>query len=75
MDHSQIIFLRCFSNISYGKRLIIDEPLYNLSQLKFEGEDGISKVEHIPNFVYFCEFVQIDCEDVALILLFLTLES
>ena len=75
MAHPEIILLGCFSNRSIHKILILDEPLYDLSQLKFDGEGDTSITEHIFLLFKFCESYEIDCQDVACVLLFLTLEG
>ena len=73
MDHPKIILLGCFYNLFPGKILTLDEPLYHLYQLKFDGEDGISITEHISNFLKFCEYYKIDDEYFACVTFFITL--
>jgi len=74
MAHPQIILPGCFSNLSPDKNLILDDPLYQLSQLKFDGEDGTSIIEHISNFIKFCEYYKINDEYFSCVDFFLTLE-
>jgi len=75
MAHTQILLLGCFSNFSLYQFSIPDEPLYHLSQLKFDGEDGTSIIEHISIFFKFYESYEIIYEESACVLFFLTLEG
>lgn len=75
MAHSQIILLRCLSNLSISQFSIPDEPFYHLSQLKFNGEDGTSIAKHIYDFLIFFESYEIDNEYFYCVLFFLTLED
>ena len=75
MDHPQIILPGYFSNLSHGKILILDEPLYHLSQLNFDGEDGTSITKHISDFIKFCESYEINDEEFSCVIFFLTLEG
>lgn len=70
-----MMILGCFSNRSNDQLLISDERLYSSSQLKFDGECEISIAKNISKFLEFCEFYEMDYEDVSLILFFLTLEG
>jgi len=73
MAHPQIILPRCFSSLCSPSQLLISgEPLDDLSQLKFYGEDGTSITEHISNFL---KFYEIDDENISCVLFFLTLEG
>lgn len=75
MYYPQIIISRCFYNLSHSKLSIPDEPLNDLSQLKFDGEGDTSIFEHASIFLKLCEYYKIDCENVACIIFYLTLEG
>ena len=64
MTHPQIIILECFSNLSPGKLLIYVEQLDDLSQFKFDSEGDTSIIENASIFLKFCEYYEIDYEDV-----------
>ena len=53
MAHPQIILPRCLSDFYEPRCLILDEIMYHLSQLKFDGENGVSITKHILDF---CDF-------------------
>jgi len=76
MTNPKIILSGCFSSLCPpGQLLIPVETLYDLSQLKFDGKDGTSIIEHISDFLKFCEYYEIDDESIACVLFFLTLEG
>ena len=75
MAHPKIILSGYFSNISLGKISILDEAIYDLSQLKFDGEDGTSITKHIYDFFKFCEYYKINDEDFSFVTFFLALEG
>lgn len=54
---------------------IPDKSLHVLSHVKFDGEGDTSIVEHASIFLKFSEYYEIDYEDVACIIFFLTLEG
>lgn len=75
MAHPQIIIQKCFSNLSPGKIFISSEQLDDLSQFRFDSDGDTSITKHVSIFLKFCEYYEIDCEDVASILFCLTLEG
>ena len=50
MARSQIILLRCFSEFYEPRYFIPDELMYHLSQLNFDGENGVSITQHLLDF-------------------------
>lgn len=53
MGHPQNLLSMCFYNLSIYQFSIPNEPLYHLSQLKFDGENGPSITVHISTFLNF----------------------
>ena len=49
--------------------------MYHLSQLKFDGENGVSITKHLLDFCDFCECYEIDDEELDCLLFSLTLEG
>ena len=47
----------------------------HFSQLKFDGENGISVTDHLFDFLEFCEYYEIDDEEFSCVLFSLTLEG
>lgn len=75
MDHPQIILAGCFSNRTNGKIFIPNEPLYDLSNPKFDGEGDTSIIRYASIFLKFFRNYEIDCENVSCVIFYLTLEG
>jgi len=75
MALSQIIILKCFSNLPFGKLSIFVEIVHFLSQLKFHGEGGTFLTKNINYFIGFYRSLEIDDEYVMSILFTLGLEG
>lgn len=75
MDLSQIIILKCFSNLSPGKLLISEKQIYDLSQFKFDGEGSTLITKHISYFVGLCKYHETSEEYVVGVLFTLTLKG
>ena len=75
MARSQIILPRCLSEFYEPRYFIPDELMYHLSQLKFDGENGVSITQHLLYFFEFGEFYEIENEGLICFLFFLTLEG
>ena len=75
MARSQIILPRCLSEFYEPRCLIPDELMYHLSQLKFDGENGVSITQHLLDFYDFGECYEIENEGLICLLFFLTLEG
>ena len=75
MACSQIILPRFLSEIYELRCLIPDELMYHLSQLKLDGENGVSINQHLLDFCDFGECYEIDNEGLICFLFFLTLKG
>jgi len=73
MAYPHIINPGCFSDRSNVK--VPMELIDDLSQVNFDGEGETFIVEHISLFLKFCEYHEINCEDVDSKIFTLTLES
>ena len=73
MAHPQIILPRCLSEFYEPIYYISDELMYHLSQLTFDGENGVSITQHFSDFFGKC--YEIDDEGLMCFLFFLTLEG
>ena len=73
MARSQIILPRCLSEFYEPQYFVPDELMYHLSQLKFDGENGVSITQRLLDFCDFGECYEIDDEGLICLLFFLTL--
>ena len=75
MAHSQIILSTYLSEFYEPRYFIPDELMYHLSQLKFDGENGVSITRHLSDLCEFGECYKIENEGFICFLFFLTLEG